>query len=402
MAFYTLMLRDIPVISFDMTDGKIQLIMDLYNTDRLPFSLQKELSVEKLQNWYFHRLIPKSRENYRVMNRYFKKQGSNLLSMAEYNYALSLSDQYWIKPEDEENLEWSKINFFSNPFSYDAGNVSFSYGELKNDNPIFVSPDFATNGVAVKAWRIKDDKRFLIKAGQNDKRQEPVNEVAISLYLQQMKFPYLVPAKYSLSKIYGNICCVSENFLNEHTELVTAYDICHYRERADGDTLYSHMISVCNELEIPNAKKFLDSMFLFDSIISNTDRHLGNFGFLRDTETLRFIGPAPLYDNGSSLWADEVLINGGPGIRDEVAKPFSKIHSDQIHDLSYFKMIKQFDVKLFNDIYKEVAKKNLEKEQINYILSKIEYRYEKTIEESEKTIKQRKVMEREKEEELER
>ena len=39
-----------------------------------------------------------------------------------------------------------------------------------------------------------------------------------------------------------------------------------------------------------------------DFILANTDRHLGNFGFLRDSETLEWKGTAPIYDSGTSLW----------------------------------------------------------------------------------------------------
>ena len=43
-------------------------------------------------------------------------------------YGLSLSDQYWICPKDS-NLTWEEINFFSNEFSDDIGDVLF--GEKK-------------------------------------------------------------------------------------------------------------------------------------------------------------------------------------------------------------------------------------------------------------------------------
>ena len=43
-------------------------------------------------------------------------------------------------------------------------------------------------------------------------------------------------------------------------------------------------------------------MLMIDYIIQNTDRHLGNFGFIRNVETGKFIGPAPLFDNGTAFW----------------------------------------------------------------------------------------------------
>ena len=41
---------------------------------------------------------------------------------------------------------------------------------------------------------------------------------------------------------------------------------------------------------------------LFDSIIYNTDRHLGNFGMMIDNNTGRLIKPAPIFDNGTSIF----------------------------------------------------------------------------------------------------
>ncbi len=46
----------------------------------------------------------------------------------------------------------------------------------------------------------------------------------------------------------------------------------------------------------------LCSMLVFDALIYNEDRHFGNFGLLRDSHTGEFIAPAPLFDNGMSLF----------------------------------------------------------------------------------------------------
>ena len=39
-----------------------------------------------------------------------------------------------------------------------------------------------------------------------------------------------------------------------------------------------------------------------DYILTNTDRHYNNFGVLRDTHTLKFIGLAPIFDTGNSMF----------------------------------------------------------------------------------------------------
>ena len=46
----------------------------------------------------------------------------------------------------------------------------------------------------------------------------------------------------------------------------------------------------------------LCSMFVFDALIYNTDRHFGTFGLLRNDQTGEYLAPAPLGSNGGSLF----------------------------------------------------------------------------------------------------
>lgn len=46
----------------------------------------------------------------------------------------------------------------------------------------------------------------------------------------------------------------------------------------------------------------LCSMLVFDAVIYNEDRHFGNFGILRDNHTGQIVSPAPIFDNGLSLF----------------------------------------------------------------------------------------------------
>jgi hypothetical protein len=52
--------------------------------------------------------------------------------------------------------------------------------------------------------------------------------------------------------------------------------------------------------------KFADAvrdMLVFDALVYNEDRHFGNFGLLRDNRTGEITAPAPIFDNGISLFA---------------------------------------------------------------------------------------------------
>lgn len=56
-------------------------------------------------------------------------------------------------------------------------------------------------------------------------------------------------------------------------------------------------------------------MIILDFIIANEDRHLGNFGVIRNVESLQWEGICPIFDMGRSLntnitnkyWLDEAV-----------------------------------------------------------------------------------------------
>ncbi len=70
-------------------------------------------------------------------------------------------------------------------------------------------------------------------------------------------------------------------------------------------------------------------MICTDFIIANEDRHFGNFGIVRDPESLEIKGFAPMFDNGTSLGSrsQTAWIENGYDIR---CKPFMKTHGEQI------------------------------------------------------------------------
>ena len=54
-------------------------------------------------------------------------------------------------------------------------------------------------------------------------------------------------------------------------------------------------------------RKNLEYQILSDFVLNNTDRHLNNIGILRDTESLRFVRMAPIFDTGKSLFVDTAV-----------------------------------------------------------------------------------------------
>ena len=102
--------------------------------------------------------------------------------------------------------------------------------------------------------------------------------------------------------------------------------------------MYQHFINCCEALGIKDTVPFLDRMIVLDYIIANEDRHLNNFGLLRNAQTLEWYGFAPVYDSGSSLGYDKVAGQIRTE-RDIECKPFKKHHAEQLKLVSDFSWI---------------------------------------------------------------
>jgi hypothetical protein len=86
----------------------------------------------------------------------------------------------------------------------------------------------------------------------------------------------------------------------------------------------------------------MDEMLVLDYIIANQDRHFGNFGFIRDVNTLEFLDFAPIFDCGTSLRYDTPTKYIDITL-DVESQPFLDTHTQQItlvNDWSKFKLSK--------------------------------------------------------------
>ena len=128
---------------------------------------------------------------------------------------------------------------------------------------------------------------------------------------------------------------VCPNFITPQTELVTAWYVMHTQPKPDHLSVYQHYVRCCETLGVPGVVEALDRMIVVDYLIANEDRHQNNFGLVRDAETLEWIGPAPIYDSGSSLWFSkpQALIRADEPL---TCKPFKLNHQEQIQLVSSF------------------------------------------------------------------
>ena len=306
---YTLMHHDHPVMEVDvvttgkMSAVKIPVIMD---KERVPLPCQPlsgALQETALLKWALHRTIPDNRAG---LTRLYLECGSmNKLDLSLMSYGVSLTDGYWFKPRDRY-LSWKDVSFENCSYSYDVGNyIIHETDTIEN----WRSPDLTTNGRLPKIWRKNPDtnKLCLLKGGAAPLHMEPYNEFAASNLIKAMDIhiPYV---KYSLVKINGKTYSMCDSFLGENEEYITASEIIHSGIKPKDMDNKQYLKQRCKELDIKGYEYFLGKMGLIDYMLVNTDRHLGNYGFIRDIETLEYKGPAPIFDCGTSLWSTGVTV----------------------------------------------------------------------------------------------
>lgn len=209
--------------------------------------------------------------------------------LVQRNLGLSLSDQYWIRPQDS-GLAWEDINFFNNAFD----DVSLSIAPFAPEGKAAAAkPDNTSDGNLQKYWTCEGGRRILHKAGAH-LNQEPYNEmVATALHRRILNTYDYVP--YSLEGAGTSALSTCSVFLTDEEEYVPAFYVNQHANADERLTDYERYVANCEELGATDIKDALGRMIVCDDIIANYDRHWRNFGLVRNVNSL-VCRPAPIFD----------------------------------------------------------------------------------------------------------
>lgn len=291
-------------------------VVEVKNIDYAPIVLktsylEKDTFRMDLTDWFRGRGIPNWRDKLDILlTRLNVTYPTDLLDKA---FALSLSDQYWIKPFDSD-IKYDDINFFDHDFdaSEFVGATFSNVGKtIKNKNAL-KTPNNTTDGMLKKSWIIKNGKRILIKGGYKSEILQPFNEVLASMICTRLGFNHV---EYTLDVIKDKVVSKCACFINKDTELVSAYQILHGNIKDENkDNALEEYIKILESHNIQNAREKIENMYILDYLIMNEDRHLNNFGIIRNVNTLEWLDIAPIFDNGQSLnvpyYNEEEVISG--------------------------------------------------------------------------------------------
>ena len=253
---YLLMHQNFEVaeIDIDMDDGRLCGMGKVFCAERIPVGIAVHDGTpdfDMLKSWWMHRSIPISRSGIRKALEVLEMQTSQeLLTKC---MGLSLSDQYWVKPQDSD-LQWEDVNFFDNEFSEDVGNILF--GDKPNGTLNMLSPEGASDGWLKKKWKIIDGKRCRVKGGSSF-YQEPFNEVIayrISKRLGIAHIPYTLSYE-GKNRMPVSVC---EDFVTRDTELIPAGFISKVLPMEQGENKYAHFVRCCEHLGVPRVQESLE------------------------------------------------------------------------------------------------------------------------------------------------
>ena len=347
--------RPLMELDIDIQTSYVKEILHIYDKEAMPLAMFSEDINQLSKNfteWWRSRSIPATRAGLR--KRMERLPYLNLQEIINQSFGLSLSDQYWIRPIHMNDLKWEDINYFTNDFSPDYG--KYFLGELDEDFTDVMhlnrrSPDVTLDGDVQKRWIIQNGERYLIKNGTLPYVQEPFNEKIASEVLSHMSVPYV---SYDVIERNGRYFSSFKDFIDTDHEYVSAYYLAsslHATKKVNSEILLEEAIE---KYEIPNSEHFIDQMLCLDYMILNEDRHWTNFGFIRNVETLKFEGPAPIFDNGNSLW---YRMNHISEYYDH-ALTFRKKHQKQIRVVKSFDGIDFDAISKMPDCIYDILKQN--------------------------------------------
>ena len=371
---YTLMHKDIPVadLTLDETTGSIQRIDALFRGGHLPVGVSVRRGMADraaLNAWWTDRFIPSARSG--LVDALSQLGFPDPQQVISRNLGLSLSDHYWVKPAGS-NLSWDEVNFFENDFSPDVGDALL--GKLSKTSDIDLrSPDWTCDGNLRKRWAILDGKRCLVKAGSGPFQQQPFNEVIATKIAQRLAIPHI---PYTLLWDEGLPYSVCEDFVTPDTELIPAWRVMQTQKKDNQTSVYQHYRNCCEKLGVPNVTHALNQMLVLDYLIANEDRHFNNFGLLRNPDTLKWLGPAPIYDSGSSLGYNKLTPQIRSG-RNITCKPFKKTHQDQLRLVTSFDWL---DLSKLNGVDQDIqevfagAEEFIDNERVEAIIASVNQR----------------------------
>jgi hypothetical protein len=312
-------------------DYEVTGINKIIDIRRLPFYVEDEKNIVecavRLGTWIKSRGLSGSRKDIHNIRKIFKTD--NVYQLVVDSYGLNLTDHYWLH-KTSTPITWESVNYFDNEF--DELKQSGNYSPVIDNSVRSPSPNFCVDGSIEKRWVIADGERVLLKRSRYKHMQEPFNEQLASEIMDEFGIDHVhYDQKRTKNMIPYSECKTMSDKTNE---FINAQWVINSKP-GNNKPLYDHYIDLCKEHHIADAKENIDAMLAIDFLIGNEDRHRGNFGILRNADTLDWVKLAPIFDNGNCLFYDKENESYNDWGLDTMGKAFGDSNRLQLELISY-------------------------------------------------------------------
>lgn len=297
---YQLLNKNVVVATFDLVETTSALGAQVTSVENLQIEDSTLYSAivgcQPLLNFLSTRKAPKHRAHIEKLFSYLNMD--SVINFLDISCGLSLNDTVWVR-RSELQVPWESVNMYCNKFSEVVAHYAFSGVGLAGNMLGITSPEYVTDGVLPKCWiRDESDNVLLLKGstaelGFGNSGFEPCAEYYAAQVAKQMGAFQYVP--YDVIKRHGELSSICPLFTSE----AVAYTPM-AKELVRRNLVEVGYERILMEHELIEAYK--DIVF-FDCIICNPDRHLGNFGLLKETKSYTTVGLSPIFDNGRGLGA---------------------------------------------------------------------------------------------------
>ena len=286
---YLLMNKDTEIARLNFKTSYGQDIFSIIekNEQRFPYGFTD------INTWIDSRSVAKHRRHIAELIKMCNMETrTGLLNMTR---GLSLNDTFWIKKSDS-TLTWDEVSLYKNPFDEVISRIAFDGVGMRGGRFSATSPEFSTGGNFEKCWIRQDDEIYLIKRGTYGAANagyEPYSE-ALATQLSEAFNVYHV--SYELIDYHNKLASKCKLFTDEKKGFVTmnSYAI----EKGKTTLEIEDVVNYCKPYGI---EEDFFRMIVFDALILNVDRHLGNYGFMVNNESGKIVDYAPLFDHNLSL-----------------------------------------------------------------------------------------------------
>ena len=253
--------------------------------ERIPFYFRYRSDAKK---WLESRAIDSHRINSRLLKKVLRLEHKDDMTAVLAVNAATITDNYWVKPFDDNALSYSDVRFKINLFDKLA-----LYGSVESfDLPPGRTPELTNTGSFEKCWRMENGQWWMYKAG---KQEELFSEMLAFRVGSMLGFSI---AEYEVAGDYIKSSDFTDNARVDF-------------EPAEGiicdEFNYVKIYQLLKAIDVEIAHQYV-LMCYYDGLIFNMDRHEYNFGVIRNSDSGALLSLAPFFDHNIVL-----IARGYPG-----------------------------------------------------------------------------------------